>query len=374
MHDVHALLGEWMRRVGMDVHVDPAGNLRGVYAAHAAPGPDRRLIIGSHLDTVPRAGAFDGILGVILAIALIDQLEGRRYPYAIETIGFSDEEGTRFGAPFIGSRAFAGTLDEALLQRRDTAGKTVREAIREYGLDAERLDAAIAPPDSAGYFEIHIEQGPVLDALDLPLGIVDAIVGQTRCDVIFEGSANHAGTTPMVSRRDALAGAAEWILEVERLARHTDRLVATVGHVDVEPGATNVIAGRCRATLDMRHPEDSHRREAVARAIETAEAIAAGRGLRLSLEPRLDQAAVPMDRGMTAMLAAAVEKSGHRVHRMPSGAGHDAMIVALRMPAAMLFVRSPGGLSHHPDETVRVEDVAAALSAGAAYLEGLAHA
>jgi allantoate deiminase len=373
MRDVHALLGEWMRRVGMDVHVDAAGNLRGLYAADGT-APSRRLIIGSHLDTVPRAGAFDGVLGVILAVAVVDQLAGRRLPYAIEAIGFSDEEGTRFGVPFIGSRALAGTLDEVLLERQDRFGKTVREVIHEYGLDESQIADASAHPDTAGFLEFHIEQGPVLDALDLPIGVVEGIVGQTRCDVIFDGSANHAGTTPMDSRRDALAGAAEWILEVERAARHAPPLVATVGRVVAEPGATNVIPGRCLATLDIRHRDDEQRRDAIVRLLDVAEVIAIDRGLRVTVEPRLDQASVPMNPAMTAQLAAAVEASGCRVHRMVSGAGHDAMILAGRMPAGMLFVRSPGGISHHPDEVVRVEDVAAALRAGEAFLKAFADA
>jgi allantoate deiminase len=192
--------------------------------------------------------------------------------------------------------------------------------------------------------------------------------------VIFDGSANHAGTTPMVSRRDALAGAAEWILEVERVAVQTDGLVATVGRVDAEPGATNVIPGRCRATLDLRHSDDRRRRQSAVGVLDAAGTIASRRGLRLTVDPRLDQPSVPMDSALTAQLAAATAKSGYAAHRMASGAGHDAMIVASRVPSAMLFVRSPGGISHHPDETVRAEDVAAALATGAAFLDDFAHA
>ena len=373
MREVHARVSEWMLRAGMKVEIDAAGNLRGVYQSDR-PAGSRRLIIGSHLDTVPNAGAFDGILGVILAVALVEQLEGRRYPYTIEAVGFSDEEGTRFGAPFIGSRALAGIIDAALLDRQDAGGQSVREVIRQYGLNPDHLPAAAALPDSAGFLEFHIEQGPVLDALDLPLGVVDAIVGQTRCEVTFDGEANHAGTTPMAALRDALAGAAEWMVQVERMARETPQLVATVGRVVAEPGAWNVIPGRCRTTLDLRHGDDAQRRAGFEALTALAHAIGASRRLRVTVEPRLDQNSVPMDPAMTRQLAAAVEQCGYPVHRMTSGAGHDAQIVASRMPVAMLFVRSPGGVSHHPDETVRVEDVAAALRVGAAYLEAFAHA
>ena len=373
MREVHALVSEWMERAGMTVETDAAGNLRGVYPADRTAG-SRRLIIGSHLDTVPNAGAFDGILGVIMAVALVEQLDGRRYPFTIEAVGFSEEEGVRFGAPFIGSRALAGTIDEELLDRQDAGGHSVREVIRQYGLNPDNRAAAAATRDSAGFLEFHIEQGPVLDALDLPLAVVNAIVGLTRCEVTFDGEANHAGTTPMAARRDALAGAAEWMVQVERLARETPQLVATVGKVVAEPGASNVIPGRCRATLDLRHGDDAQRRGAFEVMTRLAHAVGAGRGLRVTVEPRLDQNAVPMDLAMTAQLAAAVEQCGYPVHRMTSGAGHDAMIVASRMPVAMLFVRSPRGVSHHPDETVRVEDVAAALRVGAAYLEAFADA
>lgn len=374
MREVHARLGAWMQRVGMDVHVDAAGNLRGVYHADDRSASAGRLIIGSHLDTVPRAGAFDGILGVVLAIALIDQAGGRHYPFTIEIIGFSDEEGTRFGVPFIGSRALAATVDDALLDRTDSRGQSVRDVIRGYGLDPDRVATAAAPADCVGYLEFHIEQGPVLDSLDLPLAVVDGIVGQTRCDVIFDGHANHAGTTPMQERLDALAGAAELVLAVERIANDAPQLVATVGRVIVDPGATNVIPGRCSMSLDVRHPNDATRCAAVESIAAAARQIAARRRLQVSMETRLNQRTVPMNAAMTALLAAAVKSTGSPVHRMFSGAGHDAMIVASRMPTAMLFVRSPGGISHHPNETVRHEDVAAALSAGATFLDTFSHA
>lgn len=362
MHAVHAHLGEWMEQAGMSVGLDHAGNLRGLYAAAEPSAP--RLYIGSHLDTVPHAGAFDGILGVVLGVALIERLNRRRLSFEIEVIGFSEEEGVRFGVPFIGSRAFIGDIDGALLAR-------IADAIAAFELDPARIGEARCKDNAIGYLEFHIEQGPVLESLDLPLGIVDAIAGQSRLEVTLEGQANHAGTTPMHLRRDALAGAAEWIAAVEREACSVPGAVATVGRIDVSPGATNVIAGRASASLDARHTDDGARQALVERLIDRAQQIAAARCLNVSHELRLDQPAVPMDPGLTEILERAVARAGHALHRMPSGAGHDAMIVARCMPAAMLFLRSPGGISHHPDETVLAEDVQAALETGMHFLKQL---
>ena len=368
MRDVHARLSAWMERAGMDVGVDAAGNLRGVYGT-SARGP--RLLIGSHLDTVPCAGAFDGILGVAVGVALVDVLEGRPWPFPIEVIGFSEEEGVRFSAPFIGSRAIVGTLDADLLGRRDARGISVREAIGAFGLDAALLPAArVESP--LGYVEFHIEQGPVLDTLGLPLGLVTLVVGQTRASVTFTGSANHAGTTPMAQRRDALAAAAEWIAVVEAEASRVADVVATVGRLEVEPGAANVVPGRVVATLDVRHARDEARRATAKRLLAAAASIGERRGIHVSADVHLDQRSVPMDEGLVERVAGAVERAGHVAHRMTSGAGHDAMILAPHMPAAMLFVRSPGGISHHADETVDEADVAAALAAGRELLDDLA--
>ena len=362
-------LSGWMTRVGMAVHVDAAGNLRGLYEG-TSPGTPR-LFIGSHLDTVPHAGAFDGVLGVVLGVTLVEMLGGRRFPFAIEVVGFSEEEGVRFGVPFIGSRALVGTLDAALLGRRDAQGSSVADALRGFGLDPSRLaDARVG--EALGYLEIHIEQGPVLDRLGIPLGVVNAIVGQTRANVVFVGEAAHAGTTPMNLRRDALAAAAEWIVSTETSARRVDGLVATVGRVDVEPGAGNVIAGRCRLPVDIRHARDDVRRAAAESARRHAVEIASRRGLTVEWEAVLDQPAVAMDGRFASMLERSVEESGFPIHVMPSGAGHDAMILAARMPAAMLFVRSPGGVSHHPAESVTEADVAAALNAALHFLDALA--
>ena len=374
MREVHTALAAWMARVGMTVRVDAIGNIRGVYPPRLSSAPvavTPRFYIGSHLDTVPNAGAFDGVLGTVLAIALVELLEEKRLPFAIEVVGFSDEEGVRFGVPFLGSRALAGTFDVALLERLDPAGRSLRDAIRHFGLDPNRIPDAQAPSNVLGYLEFHIEQGPVLENLNLPLAVVDVISGQSRAELTFDGVAGHAGTTPMKIRKDALACAAAWIAEVEREALSTPGLVGTVGRIAVEPGAGNVVAGRAVASLDVRHSDDRTREAAVERLSKAAMEIATRRGLTMTWEPRLDQRSVAMDPALAVMLDRALEHSGAPPHRMPSGAGHDAMVLAAKMPVGMLFLRCEGGISHHPAENVREDDVAAALEAGLKFLHEL---
>ena len=361
MREVHAHVRAWMEAAGMTVRVDSAGNIRGLYPAVCADAP--RFFLGSHLDTVPRAGAFDGVLGVVMAVALVERLGGRRLPFAIEVVGFSEEEGVRFGVPFIGSRALAGDLDTALLQR-------ISGAIREFGLDPARIADAAAGPDAMGYLEFHIEQGVVLERLGLPLGVVDGIAGQSRLEVTFQGEANHAAT-PMPFRRDALAAAAQWISAVEREALANGGMAATVGRLESTPGSVNAIAGTARASLDVRHRDDAVRRRAVEYLLQCAQEIAQRRHVGVSCDHLLDRPAVKMDARLTNALEGALARCGHSVHRMTSGAGHDAMIVAARMPAAMLFLRSPGGISHQPSEAVLPEDIDAALEVGLKFLEGL---
>lgn len=366
---VHALLRERMEALGMTVSVDAVGNLRGLWQPQGSRG--WRLILGSHIDTVPNAGAFDGILGVTLALECAEMAQDLKLPLPIEIIAFSEEEGVRFGAPFIGSRAVAGRFDSALLELKDIEGVTMADTIRAFELDPGEIGKAALGENALGFFEIHIEQGPVLEAEGLQIAAVTAIVGQTRHTLTWTGQANHAGTTPMHLRRDALAGAAEWIVAVESLAQRTEGLVATVGHVDVEPNAGNVIAGAVKVSLDVRHANDVARKMAVESLLTLAEAIAARRGLVLQCVRQMDQPAVPMDERLTAFLAEAMEAAGLPVKRMPSGAGHDAMVMAARLPTAMLFLRSPGGLSHHPDEAVLEEDVTAALNVCRKFIERL---
>jgi allantoate deiminase len=360
-----------MEALNMAVWVDAAGNLRGLWQP---THHEKRLILGSHIDTVPDAGAFDGVLGVVLALHLVEEAQANSLPLAIEVIAFSEEEGVRFGVPFLGSRAVAGRFNPALLALTDADGISLETAIQNFGLDPENLNDAQLSEGSIGFFEIHIEQGPVLEAENLPLGVVTGIVGQTRCELTFAGQANHAGTTPMHLRRDALAGAAEWIAAVEGLAcdpRYStgeDSVVATVGKLHVEPNSGNVIAGSVRLSLDLRASRDSVREGAVAELLDQAATIAARRGLTCEASRLMDQPAVSMDEELTALLAASVEAAGVPARRMASGAGHDAMVMATRVPSAMLFLRSPGGISHHPTETVLEGDVAAALKAGSLFL------
>jgi len=371
MRHCHRELTNWLLAAGAEVKVDAAGNLRAFYAAEKSDAP--RLLLGSHLDTVPNAGAYDGILGVTIAISLLESLQGRRLPFGIEVVGFSEEEGVRFGAPFIGSRALVGRLDETFLNTQDRNGISIRSAIKEFGLSPTEIPHAKIHADTFAYLEFHIEQGPVLDSLQLPLGVVEAIAGQTRMEFVFVGHANHAGTTPMHLRRDAIAVAAEWIIAVERTAHNEPQLVATVGKIEAKPGATNVIAGEVRVTLDLRHRTNQIRERATAAVTKFAEEIAGRRGIKLQKRELLSQQAVEMDNSLVGEIENAMRSAGCAAHRMVSGAGHDAMILAEQVPAAMIFLRSPGGISHDPAESVITEDVALALKCGSLLLHQFAN-
>jgi allantoate deiminase len=369
MHDCHRELASWLEPLGAEIRIDAAGNFRALHAGADDTVP--RLLIGSHLDTVPDAGAFDGVLGVVLAVTLLENLQRRRLPLAIELLGFSEEEGVRFGTPFIGSRALAGRLDGEILDRTDSQGTTVRDAIRHFGLDANAILSAALTGDILGYIEFHIEQGPVLESLNLPLAAVEAIAGQSRLDFTFLGSANHAGTTPMHLRRDAVAAAAEWIGAVERKAQSTTDLVATVGAIEAKPNAGNVIAGEVRSSLDVRHRQDRVRLDAVDTLIRAAEEIASRRGISVRHTVQLNQPAVTMDSSLVEQIEHAMRESGCKPHRMVSGAGHDALILAEQFPTAMIFLRTPGGISHNPQENVHLEDVAKAIETGSHLLQSL---
>lgn len=354
----------------MSVRLDAMGNLLGFYPGIESNAP--RLLLGSHLDTVPNAGAFDGILGVVIAVTLLEALDGRRLPFGIEVVGFSEEEGVRFGVPFLGSRALVGRVDEELLQTQDGHGVSLRKAIENFGLSAaEILEARIAG-DYLGYIEFHIEQGPVLEELGKPLAAVDSIAGQSRLEFTFLGRSNHAGTTPMHLRHDALAAAAEWIVAVERTALNATGLVASVGRIEAKPGASNVVCGEARLTLDVRHSSDETRINAVKNFIGQAKHIAQRRGITVEWKARLDQRAVPMDARLVAEIERAIAVTGCAPHRMMSGAGHDAMIMAEKIPSAMIFLRTPGGISHDPAESVAVEDVEKAIECGLHLLDQLA--
>jgi allantoate deiminase len=308
----------------------------------------------------------------MLAIELVGIAQGLALPLAIEVIAFSEEEGVRFGVPFLGSRAAAGRFDSGLLGLKDSEGVTLDEAIRSFGLDPGKLDEAGVDDDALAFVEFHIEQGPVLEVEGLNVAAVTGIVGQTRVSLEFAGHANHAGTTPMHLRRDALAAAAEWITAIEAMAPRIEGLVATVGKMEVKPNAANVVPGSATVSLDVRHAKDAPRKSGVEELLAHALAIADRRGLRVEWKSLLDEPAVPMDERLTVLLTESIVEAGFPAKTMPSGAGHDAMVMAMRVPTAMLFLRSPGGLSHNPDEAVREEDVEAALRVGCKFLERLA--
>ena len=354
----------WMETAGMTVRRDAIGNLIG----RLGESHPRTLLLGSHLDTVTDAGRYDGTLGVLVAIACLERLRDQRrsLPYAVEVVAFADEEGARYGTSYLGSRAFVGRFDEDWLERRDADGVTMRTALGGSPLDIAgcRRD----PADLMGYYEVHIEQGPTLESEGVSLGVVTAIAGQTGASVTFSGVAGHAGTVAMSLRRDALTAAAEWILAAETLARETDGLVATVGRLALDPGVGNVIPGQATLSLDLRHAEDAVRIEAGAALRRRAEAIAASRQLGVEWRSH-ETAAVNLSPELSARLAEAVAANGQPVLRLPSGAGHDAAIVSTIAPAAMLFVRCAGGVSHNPAESVTVEDVAAAIDATTSFLE-----
>jgi allantoate deiminase len=370
MRSCHQLLRSWMEKLGMRVSVDAAGNLRGIYSGETASS--ERLLIGSHLDAAPNAGPYDGVLGVVLAIALIEALDGQRCPFEIEVVGFSEESGQRFGTPFLGSRALAGRIDEQLLEARDFHDVTLADAILEYGLDPLNLPQAVASPDTFAFLEYHIERGPVLDSLHKPLGVVEAIVGRSRFTVEFIGEPSNSGTTPMNLRRDALTGAAEWIGMVEQEARSVNGLFATVEKVEVFPGATGVIPSNVTMSVDMRHSSDKTLSGTIARLLEKARLVAQKRRLRFDFHRDLDHQAVPMHAGLMHITERALRLAGCPSSRMVSGYGHDAMIMAETIPSALIFIRTPDGFSQNPGMCVSEPDVDLALASGLHFLREIA--
>lgn len=354
--EANTLVGQWMAAAGMAVRVDALGNVIGRYEGAAPDAP--AVVIGSHLDTVRDAGRYDGMLGVVSGIAVVEALHaaGRRLPFSVEVVGFGDEEGVRFGATLIGSRALAGTFDPALLDTPDRDGTTLREALTAFGGDPDGWGScAYRPGRIRAYLELHIEQGPMLERLDLPVGVVTAIAGATRRAVTFGGMAGHAGTVPMDGRRDALAGAAEAVLAVEAVGR-AHGVVATVGRIEALPGAVNVIPGAARFTVDLRAADDAARAAALADLDGRLAVVAERRGLTLAQDPLHENAATPCDPALMAVLDRAVAHAGLPVHRLMSGAGHDAMAMAAVAPVAMLFVRCAGGISHNPAESITAAD------------------
>jgi hydantoinase/carbamoylase family amidase len=347
----------WMEDAGLAVRRDAVGNLIGRTQGDGPP-----VVLGSHLDTVPDAGRYDGALGVLVALAAVERLGagGTRSPMPLEVVAFADEEGTRFGSSYLGSAAYTGGFDPEWLDLVDDDGITLAEAILAAGGDPE---AAVGSPTPAlaGYLEVHIEQGPVLERDDLPVGAVSAVAGQTRVRVVIRGEAGHGGTLPMADRHDALAAAAEVVLAVERVGRATDGLVATVGALSLSPNVGNVVPGEARLLLDVRHAEDAVRARAADAIRAEVGQIASARSVDASWALRYDTPAVELPRDLRRRLERAIGDAGHPVRTLVSGAGHDAAMLARVCPAALLFVRCAGGISHDPRESVAEADVAVAL-------------
>ena len=350
----------WMREAGMQAKLDAIGNAAGRYEGERPGLPC--LMLGSHLDTVRDAGKYDGMLGVISAIECVSFLHSRnkRLPFAIEVIGFGDEEGVRFGTTLLGSRAVAGTLDLQVLSAKDPQGSSMADALREFGLDpagipkiARRKQYVLA------YAELHIEQGPVLEAEGLPVGVVTAINGFSRLRVTLRGAAGHAGTVPMNLRRDALAAAAECVLMVEKVGRSHAELVGTVGRIEAKPGAINVIPGEVMFTVDVRAPQDPLRNQAVATIRSQIERIVGERKVECEIENLQEFGVTACSPRLMEQMDQAVARQGFPVRRLPSGAGHDGMALGAITEICMLFVRCKGDISHNPLESITEADAAA---------------
>lgn len=372
MHEANNIVSGWMRMAGMTTELDEIGNLVGRYEGTG----ERTFVLGSHLDTVRDAGKYDGVLGVMVAIACVQQLHNRdeRLPFSVEVVAFADEEGLRFGTTFLGSAAYAGAFDPARLDLEDRDGVALSQAVRNFGGDPTALGAGgRGQTDLIGYCEVHIEQGPVLEDEGLPVGVVTAINGQSRVRVGYTGKAGHAGTVPMENRKDALCAAAQFVLEARSCARAEPPTVATVGEIHALPGAINVVPGEARLSLDLRHPDDAVRERLRDRLERKSADIAAVHGCGHDWQLRQETGAVPADPDLSGLLARAVKGTGTSVRRLPSGAGHDAAQVSIMTPVSMLFVRCKEGISHNPAESVEREDVAVAIDVMRRFLGLVAH-
>lgn len=357
------LTSGWMIEAGMTTWQDSVGNIWGRYTSAVPNAP--RLIIGSHLDTVPNGGKYDGMLGVVAPVTLMAMFsgEGRQFPFHIDIVGFCDEEGTRFGTTLLGSRALTGKWQDEWRRLIDEDGISLEDAMKNFGLDFDAINSAtIAQTDLLGYLELHIEQGPLLEQENLPVGVVNAIAGAKRFSLTVTGMAGHAGTVPMSMRHDALCASAEMILAVESISQQRPGVVATVGKIENAPNGVNVISGRCQFSLDIRSEEDPLRDAALAEILQKINDIAVLRNVELKIEQTHSAPAVHCDSALQNTLLKGVTEAGIVPKVLASGAGHDAMAMAEICPVAMLFTRCKGGISHHPAESITTDDVAASLA------------
>lgn len=371
MRQANEAVAAWMQAAGMTVQQDAIGNLIGRYEGRTAGA--KTLLLGSHLDSVRDAGKYDGPLGVMIALACVERLHQRkeRLPFAIEVIGFADEEGLRYHSAYLGSRAITGTFDAQALQLTDLEGVPLAEALRAFGgnPDVHVLQTPRWQRNSlVGYCEVHIEQGPVLEARDLPVAVVSAIAGQSRITAGFTGEAGHAGTVPPSLRHDALCAAAEFVLAVEALGRSVAGLVATVGQVSVSPGASNVIPGQVTLSLDIRHQDDTVRASACRQLEAQAHQIGQGRSVPCGWQLLQEHHAVPCSPELIQLWGQAIEQMSYPLLSLASGAGHDAAVLSELTDIGMLFVRCRGGISHNPAESVLPEDVAVAIKVAERFL------
>ncbi len=352
---------EWMKAAGLNSRIDNIGNVRGKLLCNNPSA--KTFVIASHIDTVVNAGKFDGPLGVIMGLDLIEHLRQSKItlPFHIELIAFSDEEGVRFHTTYLGSKVIAGSFEKDLLEKKDSAGITLEKAIVNIGGDINKLfDDAIEEKDWLGYFEIHIEQGPVLYEKNIPVAVVDSISAQRRVEIILKGVAGHAGTVPMSMRNDALTCAAEFILMVERLAVEND-LVATVGRLNIAHPATNVIPGEVVFSLDLRSANEDILSSCYHTIKKNCDAICAGRNIGIEWKLVQETKSTSCDQSMKELLVRAIRGAGYEPLLLASGAGHDAVAISKVSPVAMLFVRCFKGISHNPGENVELDDIAQAI-------------
>ncbi|MCL4151707.1 UNVERIFIED_CONTAM: hypothetical protein GTU68_063418 [Idotea baltica] len=348
-----------MTAAGMKTREDAIGNVIGRYDAANGAEDAPAIMLGSHLDTVINAGRYDGMLGVLCALAVVESLNENniRLPYAVEVIGFADEEGVRYQSTYLGSRAITGHFDSAVLSRRDDTGVVFSDALQQFGSNIDDLPKAIRKPgDIHAYLELHIEQGPVLEKEQQAVGVVSSIAGANRMTVNLTGLAGHAGTVPMNLRQDALVAAAECISLVEALCSDQDALVGTVGRIDAKPGAGNVIAGDVEFSIDIRAAQDNVRQDRVARVVEGMQSLCKQRNIEINIEHVHEAESVDCDAGIMHSMQTALESAKLTPLTLPSGAGHDAAAMAEMTKMGMLFVRCAGGISHHPDESVTEPD------------------